>query len=103
MGMPVSVTLSSSGIGRAVDLDSMPSKFAAYTVTFSSSGTAAWTVEGALDNLQQVTSSTWFTVSSSSANSSSSLVNGPLAGIRPTVATLSSATPTFRLLQVIGQ
>ena len=46
MGMPVSVPLSSNGIGRAVDLDWMSSKFTAYTVTFSNSGTGASTVEG---------------------------------------------------------
>jgi hypothetical protein len=98
MGVPVSVRPSSNGIGRAVDLDWMSSKFTAYTVTFSSSGAVAWTLEGALDDLQQVTSSTWFTLSSSSANSSSSRVSGPLAGIRPKVATLSSATLKFSLL-----
>jgi hypothetical protein len=103
MEMPVSVTLGSSYIGRAVDLDRMSSKFAAFTVTFSSSGTAAWTAEGTLDDLLQVTSPAWFPLSSGSANSSASLVSSPLAGIRPNVAALSSATPTFRVPQGIGQ
>jgi hypothetical protein len=101
MGMPVSVTLSSSGIGRAVDLDSMLSKFAAYTVTFSSSGSAVWTVEGTLDDLQQVTSPAWFTVSSGSGNSS--LVSGSLAGIRPNVICLSSTTLKLPVLQGVGK
>jgi hypothetical protein len=103
MGMPVSVTLSSSGIGRAVDLDWISSKFAAFTMTFSNSGTAAWKAESTLDDLQQITSPAWFTLSSGGANSSSSRVCGPLAGIRLNVAALSSATLTFRVLQGIGQ
>jgi hypothetical protein len=103
MGIRVSVTLSSSGIGRAVDLDWMSSKFAAYAVTFSSSGIATWTVEGTLDDLQRVSSPVWFTLSSGNANSSYSLASGPLAGIRPNVASLSSATLTFRVLQGVGQ
>ena len=101
MGMPFSVTLGSSGIGRAVEIDWMSAKFAAYTVTFSSSGTAAWTVEGTLDNLQQVSSPVWFTLSSDNADSSYSLVSGLLADIRP--ASSSSATLTFPVLQGIGQ
>jgi hypothetical protein len=95
MGMPVSVPLSSNGIGRAVDLDWMSSKFTAYTVTFSNSGTGASTVEGTLDDLQ-VTSPTWFTLSSGSANSSYSLVSASLAAIRPNVAALGSFQTTSR-------
>jgi hypothetical protein len=72
--MPVSVTLGSSGIGRAVDRNWISSKFAAHPVAFSSSGIAAWTVEGTLDDLQWVSSPVWFTLSSGNANSSCSLV-----------------------------
>jgi len=105
MGMPISVTLTSSGIGRAVDLDWMSSKFTSFTVVFSSSGTAAWTAEGSLDDLQQVSSGNvaWFTLSSGSANSSLNIVSGTIAGIRLNVAAISSASITLRVLQGIGQ
>jgi hypothetical protein len=70
MGMPVQVTLSSSGIGRAINLDWMSGQATAYTVIFSSSGTAAWTVEGSPNDLNQTSSANaiWFSLSSGSAN-----------------------------------
>jgi hypothetical protein len=104
MGMPVLVTLTSSSISRAINLDWMSAKFTSYSVTGSASGTFAWTVEGALDDLQQVSSANvqWTTLSSGSANSSISVFQGPLAGIRLNVASLSSATITLRVLEGIG-
>jgi hypothetical protein len=104
MGMPVLVTLTSSGISRAINLDWMASKFTSYSVAGSASGTFAWTVEAALDDLQQTSSANvqWFTLSSGSANSSVSLYQGPLAGIRLNCASLSSATITLRVLEGIG-
>jgi hypothetical protein len=54
MGIPVSVTLSSSGIGRAVDLDWMSGKFTAHTETFSSSGTALSSAMLTLRVLQRI-------------------------------------------------
>lgn len=105
MGMPVQVTLTSSGIGRAVNLDWMSSKFTSFAVTGSSSGTFSYTVEGALDDLNQTSSGSvaWFTLSSASANSSINIVTGPLGGIRLNLAAVSSASVTLRVLQGIGQ
>lgn len=105
MGMPVQVTLTSSGIGRAVNIDWMSSKFTSYTVTASSSGTSDWKTEGTLDDPQQVSSGSvvWFSLSSGATNSSLNIVSGPIAGIRLNVASLSSATITLRVLQGIGQ
>jgi hypothetical protein len=101
--MPVLVTLTSSGIGRAINLDWESGKFTSYTVTQSSSGTASWTAEGSLDDLQLQASPVWFTLSSGSANSSLNIISGPLAAIRLNVAAASSAAITLRVLQGIGQ
>ncbi|MET4372559.1 hypothetical protein ABIA99_005268 [Bradyrhizobium sp. LB12.1] len=105
MGMPISVTLSSSGIGRAIDLDWMSSKFTSFAVTGSSSGTFQWTVHGALDDIEQVSSGNvaWFILSSASANSSINIFSGPLAAIRLSVDAASSAAVTLRVLQGVGQ
>ena len=106
MGMPISVTLTSSGIGRAINLDWMSSKFTSWTVTGSSSGTFTYTVEGAVDDLQQTAAASvaWFTLSSATtANSSLNIVSGSLAGIRLNLAAASSASVTLRVLQGIGQ
>ena len=104
MGMPVQVTLSSSGIGRAINLDWMSGQATAYTVTFSSSGTAQWTAEGSPNDLNQTSSANalWFSLSSGSANSSYSGTLLPLGGIRLNCAALSSATITISVLQGIG-
>lgn len=105
MGMPVLVTLTSSGIGRAVDLDWMSSKFTSFSVTGSSSGTFSYIVEGALDDLQQTSSANvaWFALSSATtANSSINIFSGPLAGIRLNASAMSSAILTLRIVQGIG-
>jgi len=106
MGMPVQVTLTSSGISRAVDLDWMSGKFTSFAVTGSASGTFTFVIEGALDDLQQTSSANvaWFALSSATtANSSINIISGPLAGIRLNAAAVSSATLTLRILQGIGQ
>lgn len=106
MGMPISVTLTSSGISRAINLDWMSGKYTSWTVTGSSSGAFTYTVEGALDDLQQTTAATvaWFALSSATtANSSLNIVAGPLAGIRLNLAAVSSASVALRILQGIGQ
>jgi hypothetical protein len=106
MAMPVLVTLSSSSISRAVNLDWMSAKYTAFAVTGSSSGTFTYTVEGALDDLQQVSSNNvaWFALSSAalSANSSINIFQGPLAGIRLNASAVSSAALALRILQGIG-
>ena len=106
MGMPISVTLSSSGVSRAVNLDWMSSKFTSWSVTGSASGTFTYTVEGALDDLTQTSSANvvWLPLSSAqTANSSINIVGGPLAGIRLNASAMSSAALTLRILQGIGQ
>jgi hypothetical protein len=106
MGMPMLVTLTTSGIGRAVNLDWMSGKRTSFSVTGSSSGTFTYTVEGALDDLSQTTAANvaWFALSSATtANSSLSIFSGPLGGIRLNASALSSATLTLRILQGIGQ
>jgi hypothetical protein len=105
MGMPIQVTLSSVGISRAVNLDWAAGKPISFSVTGSSSGTFSYSVEGALDDLMQVasTSVTWFALSSATtANSSINIFNGPLAGIRLNASAVSSATLTLRVLHGIG-
>jgi hypothetical protein len=83
----------------------MSSKFIAFAVTGSSSGTFIYTIEGALDDLQQTPAAnvSWFALSSATtANSSINVFTGPLGGIRVNVAAISSAALTFRALQGIG-
>ena len=103
--MPVLVTLSSSSISRAVNLDYMAAKYTSFAVTGSSSGTFTYTVEGALDDLQQVSSANvvWFALSSATTtNSSINLFQGPLGGIRLNASAVSSAVLTLRIIQGIG-
>ncbi len=105
MGMPIAVTLTSASIGRAINLDWMSSKRTSFTVTGSSSGTFTYTVEGALDDLQQTSSANvvWFALSSATtANSSVNIVLGAFAGIRLNLSAVSSASVTLRVLQGIG-
>jgi hypothetical protein len=106
MGMPISTTLSSVGTSRAVNLDWEAAKYTSFAVTGSSSGTFTYTVEGAIDDLQLTSSASvaWFALSSSvqTANSSLSLYQGPLAGIRLNATAISSAVLTLRVLQGIG-
>ncbi|AWM07631.2 hypothetical protein [Bradyrhizobium symbiodeficiens] len=104
--MPITTTLTSSSIGRAINLDWMSSKFTSWTVTGSSSGTFTYTVEGALDDLQPTATASvaWFALSSATtANSSLNIVTGPLAAIRLNLSAASSAIVTLRVLQGIGQ
>jgi len=104
MAMPVQVTLSSSGISRGINCDWMSGQAVAYTVTFSSSGTAQWTAEGSPNDLNQTSTANalWFSLSSGSANSSYSGTLLPIGGIRLNCAALSSATITLSVLQGIG-
>jgi hypothetical protein len=104
MGMPVLVTLTSSGISRAVNLDWMSAKFTSWAVTGSSSGTFTYTTEGTLDDLQLQTTPFWFPLSSATtSNSSINIFSGALGGIRLNASAVSSAIVTLRILQGIGQ
>jgi len=106
MGMPTVITLSSVGTSRALNLDYMSAKYTSFAVTGSSSGTFTYTVEGTLDDLQQVAAVnvSWVAINSSAttANSSINLYQGPLAGIRLNASAISSAALTMKVLQGIG-
>jgi len=100
--MPVLTTLSSVGVSRAVNLDWGAAPRVSFSVTGSSSGSFTYTVEGSLDDLQQVPSGSmvWTALSSATTvNSSLNLYQGPLAGIRLNVSAISSASLTLRVLQ----
>jgi len=106
MGMPTVITLSSVGTSRALNLDYMSAKYTSFAVTGSSSGTFSVTVEGALDDLQQVSAANvvWFALSTAAltANSSINLYQGPLGGIRLNSTAVSSAVMSLRVMQGIG-
>jgi hypothetical protein len=105
MGMTISVTASSVGTSRAANLDWQAAKRVSYAVTGSSSGTFTYTIEGSIDDLQATPAASvaWFGLSSATtANSSLSLYQGPLGGIRLNAAAVSSAVLTLRVLQGIG-
>jgi|SRR4051794_28832425 hypothetical protein len=106
MGMPTSITLSSVGTSRAINLDWQSAKFTSFSVTGSSSGTFSYTVEGALDDLQLTPAANvaWLALSSGAltANSSINLFTGPLGGIRLNSTAVSSAQLVLRVLQGIG-
>jgi len=104
--MPTVITLSSVGTSRALNLDYMSAKYTSFAVTGSSSGTFSVTVEGALDDLQQVSAANvvWFALSTAAltANSSINLYQGPLGGIRLNSTAVSSAVMSLRVMQGIG-
>jgi hypothetical protein len=106
MAMPTQITLNSSGVSRALNLDWASAKFTSFAVTGSSSGTFSVTVEGALDDVQMLPAASvaWFSLSSAAliANSSINLYQGPLAAIRMNASAMSSAVLTLRILQGIG-
>ena len=104
MGIPVQVTLTSSGISRAINCDYMSGKPIAYGVTGSTSGTFSYSVEAALDDIEQVSSNAvqWFTLSSGNANSSITLVQAPITAIRLNLASVSSTSVTIRVAQGTG-
>lgn len=105
MGMPVSVTLSSVGVSRAVNVDWQAARYVTYAVTGSSSGSFTYVIEGAIDDIQQTPAASvaWFGLSSATtANSSLNVFLGPLGGIRLNASALSSAVLTLRVLQGIG-
>jgi hypothetical protein len=108
MGMPVLVTLSSVGQSRAVNLDWMSGKRTSVSVTGSSSGTFAYSIQYALDDIQVTTPSavSWITDPNATAltsNSSIAFVYAqPLSAVRLNSTALSSAALTMRVLQGIG-
>jgi len=101
---PILVTLSSLGTSRFVNLDWRSGAKTSFTVTGSSSGTFAFTVEGTLDDLQLTASPVWFSISSAAltTNSSQWQIAAPLAGLRISSTALSSAALALRILQDHG-
>jgi hypothetical protein len=102
----VSITVSSIGTSRPVNLDWRSGKPVAIAVTGSSSGTFSYHVEYTLDDLQFVTSPSWITdgnLGVLSANSSAVIVyTAPLAGIRLNASALSSAVLSVDVSQGEG-
>jgi hypothetical protein len=103
MGMPITVTLSSVGVSRHVNLDWASGQDLAFAVSGSSSGTFTYTVEGTLRDIQSTAALVWFSLSSATTTNSSlsgSLV--PIAGIRLNASAISSAVLSLDILQGIG-
>jgi Tfp pilus tip-associated adhesin PilY1 len=101
MANPVTVTLSSVGVSRAVNLDWMAGGVTSFSVTGSSSGSFSVLVEATLDDLQLSSSPVWTTESSAGfvANSSIVAVSKPIGGLRMNSTTLSGAVLTMKILQ----
>ncbi len=105
MGNPISVTLSSIGVSRFVNLDWRPSVETSYSVTGSSSGAFAVFAEATIDDLQLNSAPVWSTLSSATftANSSIIAISQPIAAIRLNSTALSSAVLTLKVLQGYSQ
>lgn len=104
MAEPISVTLSSVGVSRHINLDWMSGSRIAFAISGSSSGTFSVTPEATVDDLQLVATPSWIALSSAalSANSSIWQLSGPYAGIRLNASALSSAQLTLKILQDHG-
>lgn len=102
----VTVTLSSEGTTRAVNLDWMSGKPVAIAVTGSSSGTFAYTVQYTLDDLQTSSGTTWINDPNATALTSNSsgiyLYQQPLAAIRLNSTAMSSAALNLWVKQATG-
>lgn len=106
---PIYVTLTSTGVSRAVNLDYGMAPFnATLAVTGSSSGTFSYFVEFTLDDpqflagIKSTVAVTWlpdsFLGAGVSSNGSASY-SFPVAAVRCTVTALSSAAVVLRVLQ----
>ena len=115
MGMPVTVTLSSAGTSRAVNLDYLKGTPVGVTVTTSAAGAGSstgtvFTIQLTLDDLTTNASPTWVndpnftTVGTSLATPSSGVIlyQQPLAGIRLNSTTSSGVTLTMKVNQALG-
>lgn len=105
MGMPTTITLSSVGTSRHLNLDWMSGQRTTFAVTGSSSGTFSYTVEGTLNDIQQTAAASlrWFALSSATTtNSSINIVQGPLGAIRLNASAISSAALLMDVLQGLG-
>lgn len=106
MGMPRTVTLSSVGTTSIINLDWMSGKPVGVSVTGSSSGTFAYTLQYTLDDVMMVSSPSWISDPNATALTSNSsgiyLYEQPLAAIRLNSTAISSAELTLKVNQGIG-
>jgi hypothetical protein len=104
MGL-VTVTLSSVGNTRSIDLDYLKGDFTGVTVTGSSSGTFAYTVQITLDDVVNTpaASVSWVNDPGATALTSNSsgvfLYQQPLAGIRLVSTAFTGAVLTMKVSQ----
>jgi hypothetical protein len=73
MAEPVTVTLSSVGTSRPVNLDWLSGAKLAFTITGSSSGTFSVTPEGTINDLQLSSSPSWVALSSAALTTNTSV------------------------------
>lgn len=105
-----SVTLSSAGTSSVIPTDYIGAKTTSVTATFSSStSSAAFNIQGTLDDPMKVSSPTWFFLSTTTWTSSTNFdtptmlqVLTPVAGVRLNSTGLSSGSITIRVLQNAG-
>ena len=101
----ISVTVSSVGTSRTVNLDWMNGAPTAVSVTGSSSGTFAYSIQTTLDDPMFVASSvvSWITDPNATALTSNSsgifTYTAPLAGIRLNSSALSTAVLVMKVTQ----
>jgi hypothetical protein len=101
----VSVTLSSVGNTRSINLDSIKGDFVGVSVTGSSSGTFAYTVQTTLDDIMDTpaASVSWINDPNATALTANSsgifLYQQPLAGIRLASTAISGAVLTMKVGQ----
>jgi hypothetical protein len=104
-----SITLSSAGTAY-IATDYIGAKTTSINVSFTSStSSAAYQLQGTLDDPMRVTSPTWFLLSTTTFASSTNFdtptlvqVQTPLAGVRINSTGLSSSAITLRVLQNAG-
>lgn len=98
------VTLSSVGNTAAINLDWRNGAPVAVSVTGSSSGTFAYTVQTTLDDIMTSSSITWTSDGGATAltsNSSGITYTAPIAAVRLASTGLSSAALTFKVNQAM--
>ena len=103
--MQVTTTLSSVGNTRAINCDWLNNEVIGVSVTGSSSGSFAYSVQYTLDDLQLTAPSQVQWISDPNATALTSNSSGvftytaPLAGIRLSASAISSAILTFKVNQ----
>ena len=99
------ITVSSVGVSRSLNLDWMNGAPVGLSVTGSSSGTFSYTVQTTLDDLMLTPSSlvSWISDPNATALTSNSsgifVYTAPIAGLRLNSSTLSTAVLTMKVTQ----